>query len=153
MTRRRALQLLALTLGAAFAEARSVARAAGPYGGSLVDAHTHFKHDAAPPIDELMALYDSVGVEAVLLFGEPWMQASDARDRHPTRVVPFLAESYGTALHPDSSYMNPSGLEQLIQGGFVRGLGEVILRHSPYSLGALHGYASQPMNNVPADHP
>ena len=33
----------------------------------------------------------------------------------------------------------------------VRGLGEVILRHSPYQLSALHGYASAPDNNVPAD--
>jgi hypothetical protein len=35
----------------------------------------------------------------------------------------------------------------------VRGLGEVILRHSPFQLGASAGYASAPANNVPADHP
>jgi predicted TIM-barrel fold metal-dependent hydrolase len=67
-------------------------------------------------------------------------------------VVPFLAEGYANAVHPHSSYVNPSGLEQLLAGRFVRGLGEVICRHSPYQLGASGGYASAPANHVPADH-
>jgi hypothetical protein len=68
-------------------------------------------------------------------------------------VVPFLAEGYANAVHPDSSYVNPAGLEGLLVDGYVRGLGEVILRHSPYTLGAAGGFASAPANNVPADHP
>jgi hypothetical protein len=153
MTRRRALQLLAMTMGAAVASHQSTARADGPYPGALIDAHTHFKEGIAPAADELMGLYDTVGIDAALLFGEPWMLAADARNRFPHRVVPFLAEGYATALHPDSSYMQPEDLELLLRGRYVQGLGEMILRHDPFSLGALHGYAAQPANNVPADHP
>jgi hypothetical protein len=98
-----------------------------------------------------MDLYDRVGIKGVLLFGEPWPRATEAWDAFPKRVVPFLAESYASAVHPDSSYVNPGGLHELLTARVVRGLGEVILRHSPYQLGALHGYASAPPNSVPAD--
>jgi hypothetical protein len=100
-----------------------------------------------------MDVYDQVGIKGVLLFGEPWPLAADARGAYRDRVVPFLAESYSNALHQDSSYMNPGGLHELLTARVVRGLGEVILRHSPYQLSALHGYASAPPNNVPADDP
>src|SRR5205085_1193371 len=86
------------------------ARAAEPYDGPLVDAHTHLKLDTGPPIDELIALYDGAGVRGVMLFGEPWQVATEARDRYPGRVVPFLAEGYADAVHPDSSYVHPEGL-------------------------------------------
>jgi hypothetical protein len=147
------MQLIAAAAGSVLADRQAHARAAGPYDGPFVDAHTHFKQDLAPPILELMDLYDRAGIKGVLLFGEPWPLATDARDAYPNRVVPFLAENYSSALHPDSSYVNPSGLNELLTARVVRGLGEVILRHSPYQLGALHGYASAPPNNVPADDP
>lgn len=129
------------------------ARAAGPYDGPFVDAHSHVKGGYAPPIEELIGLYDGAAVRGAHLFGEPWPLVTAARDRYPDRVVPFLAEGYANAIHPDSSYVNPGGLEQLLGANVVRGLGEVILRHSPYQLGAVGGYASAPANNVAADHP
>ena len=152
ITRRRALATAGAAVAAALVRARAAA-AAGPYDGPLVDAHSHLKAGVGVGVDELIGLYDGSGVRGVLLFGEPWPVATDARDKYPTRVVPFLAEGYANALHPHSSYVNPVGLDQLLGGAFVRGLGEVILRHSPYRLGAAGGYASAPANNVPADHP
>lgn len=152
ITRRRALGAGLATVTAAFVSARA-ARAAGPYDGPLIDAHTHLKQGISLGVEVLMGLYDAAGVRGVLLFGEPWPIATDARDRYPSRVVPFLAEGYANAVHPHSSYVNPAGLEQLLGGAFVRGLGEVILRHSPYQLGAVGGFASAPANHVPADHP
>ena len=152
ITRRRALTTAGAAVAAALVRARAAA-AAGPYDGPLVDAHSHLKAGVGVGVDELIGLYDGSGVRGVLLFGEPWPVATDARDRYPSRVVPFLAEGYANAVHPHSSYVNPEGLDQLLAGWFVRGLGEVILRHSPYRLGAVGGYASAPANNVPADHP
>jgi hypothetical protein len=152
ITRRRALGTVLGALATTLAGARSAA-AAGPYAGPLIDAHTHLRLGSGSSIDDVIGLYDEAGVRGVLLFGEPWPIATEARDRYPARVVPFLAEGYANAVHPDSSYVNPGGLEQLLAGAFVRGLGEVILRHSPYQLGASGGYASAPANNVPADHP
>jgi hypothetical protein len=153
LPRRRALQIIAVAAGAVLAGRQATARAAGLYDGPFVDAHTHLKQDLAPPVHELMELYDRVGIKGVLLFGEPWPLATDASDAFPNRVVPFLAENYSHALHPDSSYVNPVGLQELLAARVVRGLGEVILRHSPYQLSALHGYASAPQNHVPADDP
>ncbi len=152
ITRRRALATVIAAVGTALVQARA-AHAAGPYEGPLVDAHSHLKAASGPSPDELIGLYDGAGVRGAVLFGEPWPVASDARDRYPRRIVPFLAEGYANALHPDSSYVNPAGLDQLLAANVVRGLGEVILRHSPYRLGAVGGYASAPANNVPADHP
>lgn len=152
VTRRRILGVALAAVAAALVRTRSVA-AAGPYDGPFVDAHSHLKDGYSPSIDELIGLYDRTGVRGVLLFGEPWPIATDARDRYPDRVVPFLAEGYANAVHPHSSYVNPEGLAQLIGANAVRGLREVILRHSPYQLGAVGGYASAPANNVPADHP
>ncbi|MDP8922858.1 MAG: amidohydrolase, partial [Chloroflexota bacterium] len=132
--------------------ARAVS-AAGPYDGQLVDAHAHLKAFGGVDADALIALYDGAGVRGAILFGEPWQVASDARGRYPDRIVPFLAEGYANALHPDSSYTRPDGLHQLFSANVVRGLGEVICRHSPYRLGAAGGYAAAPANNIPADHP
>jgi Amidohydrolase len=129
------------------------ARADSAYDGPFMDAHAHLKWDAGVTIDELIALYDGAGIQGALLFAEPWELASDGRDRFPDRVVPFLSEGYANALHPDSSYVHPDGLEQLLSGGVVRGLGEVICRHSAFQLGASGGYYAAPANSVPADHP
>jgi hypothetical protein len=152
LSRRRAVGA-GLTVVAAALTSTRPSEAAAFYDGPLVDAHTHLRQSDGPPIETLMSLYDAAGVRGVMLFGEPWPVATAARDRYPNRVVPFLAEGYANALHPDSSYVNPQGLEQLLAGRFVRGLGEVICRHSPYRLGADGGFASAPANDVPADHP
>jgi hypothetical protein len=152
VSRRRAIQTVLAAAATAMVSARS-AQAGGPYGGPLVDAHTHLRPGAGVSVHDLIGLYDAAGVRGVFLFGEPWAIATEARDLYPDRVVPFLAEGYSNAIHPHSSYVNPEGLEQLLSGNFVRGLGEVILRHSPYQLGAVGGFASAPANNVPADHP
>jgi hypothetical protein len=150
--RRTALRVVG---GAALATAASwrTGHAAGPYQGALIDAHAHLSGETGLTIDWLIGLFDAAGIQGALLFGLPWPQATDARDRFPRRIVPFLAEGYATAVHPDSSYVNPAGLEQLLAGGFVRGLGEIICRHSPFQLGASGGGASAPANNTPADHP
>ncbi len=152
ITRRRTLALALTAAAAAWIGVRR-GSAAEPYDGPFVDAHSHLRAGLTPSIDELIALYDGAGVRGAMVFGEPWPLATDARDRYPERVVPFLAEGYANAVHPDSSYVHPEGLDQLLGGGFVRGLGEIILRHSPFQLGAAGGYASAPANNVPADHP
>jgi hypothetical protein len=152
MSRRGALRVL-LTSGAVVGLRWRPAWAETAYDGPFVDAHAHLRWDAGATIDHLMALYDAAGVQGALLFGEPWSLASEARDRFPGRVVPLLAEGYANALHPDSSYVHPDGLEQLLAAGVVRGLGEVICRHSAYQLGVSGGYYAAPANNVPADHP
>jgi Amidohydrolase len=150
--RRGALRVL-LGSSALLALPRPGAWADGVYEGPFVDAHAHLKWDAGVGIDELMALYDRAGVQGALVFGEPWPLGTEARDRFPGRVVPFLAEGYADAVHPDSSYVHPDGLEQLLSAGVVRGLGEVICRHSAFRLGAAGGYYAAPANAVPADHP
>jgi hypothetical protein len=152
VSRRRAFEVAALTVAAALAGVRA-ARAAGPYDGPLVDVHCHLKAGLSPSAEEIVALLDGAGVRGAWLFGEPWQAASDARGRFPGQIVPFLAEGYANALHPHSSYANAEGLTQLLEARVVRGLGEVILRHSPYQLGAAGGFASAPANHVPADHP
>jgi Amidohydrolase len=152
ISRRRALRLLLATSGLAMAPWRT-ARADGAYDGPFVDAHAHLRWDAGVSIDQLIALYDGAGVRGAIVFGEPWPLAADARDRYPDRVVPFLAEGYANAVHPDSSYVHPDGLEQLLAAGVVRGLGEVICRHSAFRLGPAGGYYAAPANNVPADQP
>jgi hypothetical protein len=152
VTRRRGLKLVLAVAATALANARA-ARAAGPYDGPLVDAHAHLKATDGIEPDALIGLYDGAGVRGAHLFGEPWSVASDARGRHPTRLVPFLAEGYANALHPDSSYTRPDGLRELLGAGVVRGLGEVICRHSPFRLGADGGFYAAPANAVPADHP
>lgn len=154
LSRRKALRLL-LTSSTLVALPWRVAPALADsaYGGPFVDAHAHLNWDAGVSIDALMSLYDAAGVQGALLFGNPWQLAADARDRFPGRVAPFLAEAYANALHPDSSYVHPDGLEQLLSAGVVTGLGEVICRHSPFQLGASGGYYGEPANNVPADHP
>jgi predicted TIM-barrel fold metal-dependent hydrolase len=91
-------------------------------------------------------------VRGAFLFSEPWAVATEARDHAPDRIVPFLAEDYADAVHPDSSYVHPEGLEQLLAGRFARGLGEVICRHSAFQLGASGGYVAYPANSTPADH-
>jgi predicted TIM-barrel fold metal-dependent hydrolase len=152
ITRRRAIGTAVAAVATALVGARAV-RAAGPYEGPLVDAHSHLKGGIGPTADELIRLYDGAGVRGVLLFGEPWPVATATRDLAPGRIVPLLAEGYANALHRDSSYVNAAGLEQVFAANVVRGLGEIICRHSPYRLGAAGGFASAPANDVPADHP
>lgn len=152
LNRRRALRLLAGS-GALAIAPRRLARAAAVYDGPFVDAHAHLNWDAGVGVEQLMALYDAAGVQGAFLFGYPWQLAADARDRYAGRLAPFLAEGYANALNPDSSYMHPDGLEQLLSAGVVSGLGEIICRHSAFQLGASGGYYAEPANNVPADHP
>ena len=152
LPRRRALTVLAALAASALVRARA-AEAAGPYDGPIVDAHAHLTEGFGPDPAGLLALHDRVGIQGALLFGEPWPIATAARDLAPGRIVPLLAEGYANALHRDSSYVNPAGLEHLLAANVVRGLGEIICRHSPYRLGAANGFASAPANDVPADHP
>ena len=152
MPRRRALGLLGVLAASALAHARA-ADAAGTYDGPLIDAHAHLKEGVGPDPAGLLALHDRIGVQGALLFGEPWSVATAARDLGPGRVVPLLAEGYANALHRDSSYVHPDGLRQLFDAGVVRGLGEVICRHSAFQLGASGGFYRAPANDVPADHP
>ncbi|MFN8526547.1 MAG: amidohydrolase family protein [Chloroflexota bacterium] len=146
---------VAATLGAiAAALVNRRATAAGvPYAGPIFDAHSHLQEGVAPPVDEVIALYTAAGVRSAALFSLPWSLGTAARDTYPERVVPYVAEGYASALHPDSSYVNATGLAQLLDSGVVRGLGEIILRHSAYQLGPSGGYYAAPANNVPADHP
>jgi hypothetical protein len=129
------------------------ARAERAYDGPFVDAHAHLAWDAGASIDDLVALYDAAGVQGAHLFGQPWQLAADGHARFPGRVAAYLAEGYANAVHPDSSYVHPDGLEQLLSAGVVRGLGEVICRHSAFQLGVSGGYYARPPNSVAADHP
>jgi hypothetical protein len=133
---------------------RPLAHAQGSrYDGPLVDTHGHLDVDGNTNPDTLIALYDRGGVRGGWVFGWPWTLATGAWERYPQRVVPFLAEGYTATIHPDSSYLNAAGLEELLAGGYVRGLGEVILRHSAFRLGASGGGFAAPATNVAADHP
>jgi hypothetical protein len=123
------------------------------YGGPLVDTHAHLEAQTGVTADLLMGLYDQVGIRGAWVFGLPWSEATSAWERYPTRVVPFLAEGYGDALGPGSTYRNPAGLADLLAGGYVRGLGEVILRHSAFQLGPSGGGYAAPGTSVPADDP
>lgn len=152
LTRRRAITALLGALATGLALARA-ARGGGAYDGPLIDAHAHLRRGVGPSIEGLLGLYDAAGVRGAFLFGEPWPVATEARDRAADRIVPFLAEGYADAVHPDSSYVHPDGLEQLLAGGFVHGLGEVICRHSAFQLGASGGYVAYPANAIPADQP
>jgi hypothetical protein len=152
LPRRRLFTLLTVLAASALTRTRA-ASAAGVYDGPLVDAHAHLKAGLGPDPAGLLALHDRVGIRGALLFGEPWSIATAARDLAPDRIVPMLAEGYANALHRDSSYLHPAGLEQVFAAKVVRGLGEIICRHSPYQLGASGGFASAPANDVPADHP
>src|SRR5215217_4682631 len=152
LSRRRVVSLLGVLAASALARTRA-AEAAGPYAGPLVDAHAHLKEGVGPDPIGLLALHDQIGVQGALLFGEPWSVATAARDLAPGRIVPLLAEGYANALHPDSSYVHPDGLEQVFSAQVVRGLGEVICRHSAFQLGASSGFYRSPGNDVPADHP
>jgi hypothetical protein len=124
-----------------------------PYAGRLVDTHAHLEASTPVSADLLLSLYDAVGVRGAWLFGVPWSVATNAWERYPDRVVPFLAEGYADALGPDSSYRNPDGLDELFRGGYVRGLGEMILRHSAFRLGDSVGGGAWPAMNVAADDP
>jgi hypothetical protein len=151
-SRRRALGVLGALAATALVRTRA-AEAAGSYDGPLIDAHAHLKDGVGTDAAGLLALYDGAGVQGALLFGEPWSVATAARDLAPNRFVPYLAEGYADALNRDSSYMHPAGLDQLFGANVVRGLGEVICRHSAFQLGATGGFYSAPQNDVPADHP
>jgi len=121
-----------------------------PYPGPLVDTHAHLEAESGVTIETFLALYDQVGVKGGWMMGVPWMLATDAWERYPDRVVPFLAEEYTETVAPQSVYVNQAALEDLLAGGYGRGLGEMILRHAPFQLAG--GYAAGAVN-VPADHP
>ena len=122
------------------------ARADAVYDGPFVDAHVHLKWDVGFTIADIISLYDQAGIKGGLLFGDPWPIGTEARDRFPTRVVPFLAESYANAVQPDSSYVNPAGLELELsfQQQMNQRAGEIICRHSAYQLGASAGMSARP---------
>jgi len=126
----------------------SVQRA--PYAGPIVDTHAHLEAESGVTIDTFLALYDQVGVKGGWMMGLPWMLATDAWERYPDRVVPFLAEEYTETVAPQSVYVNHAALDDLLAGGYGRGLGEMILRHSPFRLAG--GYSAG-ATHVPADHP
>ena len=121
-----------------------------PYQGPLVDSHAHLDAATGVGAETLIELYDTAGVRGGWVFGAPWSVARDAWERYPDRVVPFLAEGYADTLAPSSLYRNPDALADLLGGGQVRGLGEVILRHSAFRL-AVGG--AWPAVNVAADDP
>jgi len=125
----------------------------GPYAGPLVDAHAHLEASTPVSVDLLLALYDAVDVRGAWLFGVPWSVATNAWERFSDRVVPFLAEGYADTLGPASSYRNPEGLDELLRGGYVRGLGEMILRHAAFRLGENVGGGAWPRVDVAADDP
>jgi hypothetical protein len=146
---------LALLVAATPAQpaAQAPSESATPYQGPIVDTHAHLEASTPVSVDLLLALYDAVGVRGAWVFGVPWSTATSAWERFPERIVPFLAEGYADALGPASSYRNPDGLDELLRGGYVRGLGEMILRHSPFRLSAGVGGGAWPAVNVAADDP
>jgi hypothetical protein len=138
----------------AAAPASPVARAASrDYSGPLVDAHAHLEGDSGVSAEGLLGLYDETGVRAAWLFGSPWSVAAEAARRYPARFVPFLAEGYTATLAEGSAYRDAGRLEALLGDGTVRGLGEIILRHSAFRLGPAGGGYAAPAVDVPADHP
>jgi hypothetical protein len=145
--------LVALLVGIAVVLLPWPVRAQGAsYRGPIVDSHAHLDADNGVQPDVLMALHDANGVRGAWVFGYPWQRATEAWERFPDRVVPFLAEGYTATLDAASSYRNAGGLDDLLAGGYVRGLGEVILRHSPFSLSAAVGGGAWPATSVAADH-
>jgi Tat protein secretion system quality control protein TatD with DNase activity len=123
------------------------------YDGPIVDAHSHLEDESGVSLDTLMSLYDQVGVRGAWVMGVPWQRATNAWERYPDRVVPFLAQGYTETLDPNGTYRNTADLEGLLAGGSVRGLGEMILRHSPFTLSTCGVRYSAPAVNVPADSP
>jgi hypothetical protein len=123
------------------------------YAGPLVDAHAHLEAESGVSAEALLALYDETGVRGAWLFGFPWSLAADAARQQPDRFVPFLAVGYTTTIGPESAYRDSAGLASLLASRSVRGLGEVILRHSAFRLGPSGGGYSAPATDVPADDP
>jgi hypothetical protein len=132
--------------------ARALAQT-GRYDGRLIDTHAHVYWDEYADAQRVVQVLEQAGVDGLWLHSVPWNLAADAAALYPARLVPFLGEGYADAVASHSAYVNPDGLEALLAAGVVRGLGEIILRHSAFRLGAEGGFASAPANNIPADHP
>jgi hypothetical protein len=136
------------------AQPRALGRSGqGLYTGPLADAHAHLEADSGVSAEGLLGLYDEVGVRGAWLFGSPWSIAADAARRYPDRFVPFLAEGYAATLAEGSAYRDAALLTTVLGDRTVRGLGEIILRHSAFRLGASGGGYAAPAVDVPADHP
>jgi predicted TIM-barrel fold metal-dependent hydrolase len=118
--RRRALLTIALGPGLLVAHA---AQAAGPYGGPLIDAHSHLPNLQA--LDALIAAMDRHQVTRVALLGVGGVQKDDlawietAAKRFPDRVIPF-------APVPDPMAADAGKrLDTLLATGRFKGAGEV----------------------------
>lgn len=115
-----ALCLLALLL-VPLAAAR--ARAAGPYDGPLIDAHSHLQNPGA--LETLLAAMDRHRIARVALLGVGGVQKDDlawiegAARRFPDRVIPLAPVPDPTA--PDAAQR----LDALLQTGRFKGAGEV----------------------------
>jgi predicted TIM-barrel fold metal-dependent hydrolase len=116
----RRVVLRALALG--FVTARRASGAA-PYGGPLIDAHSHLHGPDA--IEPLLAAMDRHRISRVALLGVGGVQKDDrawitrAAERHPDRVIPV-------APVPDPLASGaPRQLEQDLAAGRYRGGGEV----------------------------
>src|SRR3712207_1058653 len=81
-----------------------------PYSGPIVDTHAHLEAEIGVGIEPYMALYDQTGVKGGWMMGVPWMLATEAWERYPDRVVPFLAEQYTETIGPQSVYRNHAAL-------------------------------------------
>jgi hypothetical protein len=127
--------------------------AQAPYEGPLVDSHGHLDADSGADGDTLIAVYDATGVRGGWVFGVPWTRAATATARYPERLVPFLGEEYRDTLAIGSIYRDAAGIDALLGERAVRGIGEMILRHSAFRLGPAGGNASGPASEVPADDP
>jgi hypothetical protein len=143
---------IAAALGSGFPVSGARAQSAR-YGGRLIDAHSHLNWDSFSDAEALLRISAEAGVDGVWIFSVPWTLAADAASAHSGRVVPFLAEGYLHTLANHSSYLNLVGLEQVLSAGAVRGLGEIILRHSAFALGPDGGGAQAPATHVPATDP
>jgi len=118
--RRLALAALALTLGLL---ARRPARAAEPYAGPLIDAHSHLPNPQA--LEPLVAAMDRHKIARVALMGVGGVQKDDqawietAARRFPDRVIAFAPVPDPTAADAAKR------LDALLATGRFKGAGEV----------------------------
>lgn len=119
------------------------------YQGRIIDAHAHF-NPRAVDIDELVTYLDEAKINKVVLFSSA-EYLEEACAKYPDRIIPFLRpfdmmrmiRDGDTTLSEDM----PEEANGHLEGGFFKGMGEMLLQIHP-----IRPFAPEGINN-PADSP
>jgi len=117
------------------------------YQGIMIDAHAHFKSKVVN-IDKLIIFLDQANINKVVLFADA-TTLRDVYSKYPDRIIPFLNpfkrdSSTRKLIIPEDA---PVTIEEHLESGLFKGIGEITLRLHP-----LPGVAPEG-DNHPADSP